>query len=175
MPFPSKPHVNWDLIRQLAMDGVPTTELAIRFNVSRGTIWFHSRKEAWKLPSTAKRNAALALRNPAVKKLFLRRSDASLLETFANASKMTRADLADAVKRVAKRLKRMDDEQLLANLSKLRSTAEVANILFAWNGAKRLQNDGLRPDLFALTPDQLAKLAAMEMDAKATPIDQNAG
>jgi hypothetical protein len=175
MPFPHfPPKADWNLVRKLAEeDHIPLRELATRFGVSKGAVEHHARRDGWNTNQVrnAKRSLLKAMdghrvHNGAGSLLTVRSPQAALLQLKA-ADTSTRLNLSTVIQRVARQLASLPEDKLLKgdNAKWLKLAIDGGNVLFGWNGVKRSSNGGPEADPFALTPDQLAKLAAKEIDA----------
>lgn len=184
MPFPQfAPRADWALLRKLAeTDGVPLRDLAIQFNVSPTTVNWHARKEGWDCGRARKAKTLLKAAMDGIKttnangQCVLVPSRSAQILQLKQADSAVRCTAAVLIQRIVRQLSRTPVDKLLANQDNarwLKIAIESANIVFGWNGAKRAKGEPLNADLFALSPDQLAKLAATEVNA--TPVSSEVG
>lgn len=172
-------NIDWNLLRKLIVDdGLSIRDAAIQFDVAPATINWHARKDKWNVGSVRKaHNLTKAAKDGKVPRapsghLLATRGTVAVLAQFNAANVSTRQNIALSLQKATRQLSSMTAEQLLERTRELKCLCEAANLVFGWTDPKRSyngsQSDALKPDMFVLTPDQLSKLAATEIDA--TPI-----
>jgi hypothetical protein len=179
MPFPKPLNVDWELVRKALIDeGKSYKEVQKQFGISAGSICFHAAKEGWNISQHRKALALVKattdgkyLRAPSGH-LLLARGTQAVLHQFKCNDFSSRHALSVAIRKATRQLQFMPGSWIIEHARDLKCVTESAALLFNWGDAKRRQNGShnadSKADLFKLTPDQLAKLAAVEIDANPT-------
>jgi hypothetical protein len=180
MPFPKPLDVDWNAVRIALVDeGKSYKEVQEQFGVGRGTISYHAYKEGWNV-SQHRKALALVKATEAGKRLrapsghlLLARGAKAVLEQFKCAELTSRQNMAVAIQKATRQLAFMPATWIIEHARDLKSIAEAMSLLFGWDGAKRSRNGSRngdsKADLMRLTPEQLEKLAAVEIDANPLP------
>jgi hypothetical protein len=189
--FPQPKDIDWPLLRKLIVeDGLSIRDAAIKFDVAPATICWHARKGQWNI-GAARKARELSKPSPNGKPLrsgkghfILARGTEAILAQFHGADISCRQAASVALQKAFRGFYKMTPVEVIDRAKDLRCLVEAANILFGWDGSKRGRN-GLRgavspPNFLDLTPEQLAKLAAVEIQATPapsldSPSSQNAG
>jgi hypothetical protein len=183
MPFPKaqpRPDIDWLLLRKLCeQDGVSLSDLAIRFNLAPSTLSWHAKKEGW--DRSAGRAAASLSKAVANGKplrcqsghLIVKRGTQAVLTQFGANQITSKLNASNAVAKALRKFASMQPELIIGQAREFKCIVEAANILFHWQDPKQARN-GSRSgtnavNLLDLTPDQLAKLAAIEVAVNPIP------
>jgi hypothetical protein len=180
MPFPKPLNVDWELVRIALIDeGKSYKEVQQQFGISAGSISFHNAKEGWNISQHRKAKALLKattngkhFRAPSGH-LFLARGAKAVLHQFKCNEFSSRHALSVALRKATRQLQFMPSEWIIEHARDLKCIVEAAALLFEWGDAKRGRNgsrsDSSKAEMFKLTPEQLEKLAAVEIDANPLP------
>jgi hypothetical protein len=180
MPFPKPLDVDWNEVRKaLCEEGCSYSDVQKRFGVGRGTVAYHAAKDGWNVSQHRKAQALAKgcmngkpLRAPSGH-LLLARGVKAVIQQFASCEITCKQSFAVALQKASRGLAFMPDSWIIANARDVKCLVEAASLLFGWNDAKRAKNgsrsDWSKAELMRLTPDQLEKLAAVEIDANPLP------
>jgi transposase-like protein len=177
-----RPDLDWDQIRDLVTNGLSIRDAALKFNLHPSTINWYARKQHWNVKAhrQAQRLTKLSPNGSPPKALsghlVLARGTNAILAQFSACNTTSKLAVAVALQKATRKLAQMDEEYIINHAKELKWLADTANILFCWEGPK---SSRFRPrpmeanhEQFALSPDQLAKLTAMEVQATvASPLD----
>lgn len=180
MPFPKPLNVDWEAVRIALIDeGRSYKDVQKQFGISAGSISFHAAKDGWNIGQHRKAKALLKattngkyLRAPSGH-LLLARGTQAVLHQFKCNDFSSRHALSVALRKATRQLQFMPGTWIIEHARDLKCITEAAALLFNWQGATRSHhgshNSDSKADLMRLTPEQLEKLAAVEIDANPLP------
>jgi hypothetical protein len=155
MPGRSYAHVDWHLIKSLALQGVSLAELAKRFDIGYRAILARSSRQKWRIAAV---RAQVPPLDPETKKLLKERS----LNAHKEITRLSTDCRAKAAKILGKFFDYYDSahpELISDNSQSIAAMVAVATKFFAWNDGKLAEG---RPSLnlavLALKPEGLARV-----------------
>jgi hypothetical protein len=159
-----KPQIDWGLVRGMAVSGIPLREIARQLGIPAGTVLWHSKNEGWGIAQKFGHDPHPS-RVSCSRKAQLKLAADQTAQAANGASLYTknirvRHAISSALQKVAQHLESLPTDELFARCKELEAITRSADKLFGWSNHFPAPDDAaVKPELFNLSPDQLAKLA----------------
>jgi hypothetical protein len=152
------PKYDWDVIRALALGGMPLIEISRRLKVKHGTLVNRAFREKWKVRETfgsqQKPEPVALKREELVKKL--RQTTA---EVIAENGVASRVHLSQAIRKGAEHLGELEGPEVVEKHVALTSLAKSAAVVHRWNEPGPEQRMSINLLMLTLKPEQVERLA----------------